>query len=53
MTDITTLPLRSEVPVEQTWDLESIYATPGRLGSGVQRADRAAAGAGELPRPPD
>ncbi len=28
MTDITTLPLRNEVPVEQTWDLESVYATP-------------------------
>jgi oligoendopeptidase F len=28
VTDITTLPLRSEVPVEQTWDLASVYATP-------------------------
>lgn len=28
MTDITTLPRRSEVPVEETWDLESVYATP-------------------------
>lgn len=28
MTTITTLPLRSEVPVEQTWDLASVYATP-------------------------
>lgn len=28
MTDITTLPLRSQVPVEQTWDLASVYATP-------------------------
>ena len=27
MTD-TSLPLRSEVPAEQTWDLESIFATP-------------------------
>ena len=33
MTDITTLPLRSEVPVEQTWDLESIYATPADWGA--------------------
>ena len=28
MTHLTTLPLRSEVPVEQTWDLASVYATP-------------------------
>ncbi len=28
MTGITTLPLRSAVPVEQTWDLASVYATP-------------------------
>ncbi len=28
MTTITTLPLRSEIPVEQTWDLASVYATP-------------------------
>lgn len=28
MTDITYLPLRNEVPVEQTWDLASVYATP-------------------------
>lgn len=28
MTDIATLPLRSDVPIEQTWDLQSIYATP-------------------------
>ena len=28
MTHITTLPPRSEVPVEETWDLESVYATP-------------------------
>jgi len=28
MTNITTLPLRSEIPVEQTWDLASVYATP-------------------------
>jgi oligoendopeptidase F len=28
MTNITTLPLRSEVPVEQTWDLASVYNTP-------------------------
>ncbi len=28
MTDVKTLPLRSEVPVEQTWDLASVYATP-------------------------
>ena len=28
MNDITTLALRSEVPVEQTWDLASVYATP-------------------------
>ena len=28
MTDIQSLPLRSQVPIEQTWDLESVYATP-------------------------
>ncbi len=28
MTKTTTLPPRSEVPVEETWDLESVYATP-------------------------
>ena len=28
MAGITTLPLRSAVPVEQTWDLASVYATP-------------------------
>ena len=28
MPEMTSLPLRSEVPVEQTWDLESIFATP-------------------------
>jgi oligoendopeptidase F len=28
MNDITTLPLRSEVPVAQTWDLASVYLTP-------------------------
>jgi oligoendopeptidase F len=28
MTDIKTLPVRSEAPVEQTWDLESVYPTP-------------------------
>lgn len=28
MTNITALPLRSEVPVEQSWDLASVYATP-------------------------
>lgn len=28
MTQTTTLPLRSQVPIEQTWDLESIFATP-------------------------
>ncbi len=28
MTDTTRLPARSEVPVEQTWALESIFATP-------------------------
>ncbi len=28
MTNITTLPLRNEVPVEQTWNLASVYATP-------------------------
>ncbi len=28
MSEITTLPPRSDVPVEQTWDLESIFATP-------------------------
>jgi oligoendopeptidase F len=28
MTDIKTLPLRSAVPIEQTWDLASVYATP-------------------------
>ncbi|HSF82656.1 MAG TPA: oligoendopeptidase F [Anaerolineales bacterium] len=28
MTEITTLPARSEIPLEQTWDLESVYASP-------------------------
>ncbi|MBE2235632.1 MAG: oligoendopeptidase F [Anaerolinea sp.] len=28
MTEITSLPLRSEIPVEQTWDLASVYPTP-------------------------
>ncbi|MEI2691207.1 MAG: oligoendopeptidase F [Anaerolineae bacterium] len=28
MSNVTTLPLRGEVPVEQTWDLASVYATP-------------------------
>jgi oligoendopeptidase F len=28
MTETTTLPPRSEVPLEQTWDLASIFATP-------------------------
>jgi oligoendopeptidase F len=28
MTDATSLPLRSEVPVEQTWDLASVFPTP-------------------------
>ncbi|PWB56310.1 MAG: oligoendopeptidase F [Anaerolineales bacterium] len=28
MTDTTSLPLRSQVPVEQTWDLASVFPTP-------------------------
>ena len=28
MSELTTLPLRSRVPVEQTWNLASIYPTP-------------------------
>ncbi len=28
MTNATTLPSRSEVPLEQTWDLASVFATP-------------------------
>lgn len=28
MTQLTALPLRSEIPVEQTWDLDSVYPTP-------------------------
>ncbi len=28
MTDTTSLPLRSEVPIEQTWDLASVFPTP-------------------------
>ena len=28
MTQTHVLPARSDVPVEQTWDLESIFATP-------------------------
>ena len=32
----TTLPLRNEVPVEQTWDLESIFATPAAWDSACQ-----------------
>ncbi len=28
MTESKTLPLRSQVPIEETWDLESIFQTP-------------------------
>ena len=28
MTESKTLPLRSQVPIEETWDLESIFPTP-------------------------
>lgn len=28
MSELTTLPLRSDVPLEQTWDLESIFPSP-------------------------
>ncbi len=28
MSDLTALPLRSQIPPEQTWDLESIFASP-------------------------
>jgi len=28
MSETTTLPARSEVPIEETWDLESVFATP-------------------------
>ena len=28
MTNITTLPTRSQVPLEQTWDLTSVFPTP-------------------------
>jgi len=28
MTDTTSLPSRSDVPLEQTWELASVFATP-------------------------
>ena len=28
MTESKTLPLRSQVPIDETWDLESIFQTP-------------------------
>ena len=40
MTDTTTLPSRSEVPLEQTWDLASVFANPTGLGGCLQSADR-------------
>ncbi len=37
MTQTTTLPPRSQVPVEQTWDLESIFATPADWETACQQ----------------
>jgi oligoendopeptidase F len=44
VTDITTLPLRSEIPVEQTWDLASVYATSADWEAACAEL------AGQLPR---
>ncbi|UCH58699.1 MAG: hypothetical protein JSV61_10825, partial [Anaerolineales bacterium] len=37
MTELTTLPARSAVPLEQTWDLESIFATPSDWEAACQQ----------------
>jgi oligoendopeptidase F len=37
MTETTTLPPRSQVPVEQTWDLDSIFATPADWEAACQQ----------------
>ena len=39
MTELTTLPQRSAVPLEQTWDLESIFATPADWEAACQELD--------------
>ena len=36
----TTLPPRNEVPVEQTWDLDSIFATPADWEAACQQLHR-------------
>ncbi len=36
MSDLTTLPERSAVPVAQTWDLESIFASPAAWEAACQ-----------------
>jgi len=37
MTNITTLPSRNEVPIEQTWDLASVFSTPADWESACSR----------------
>jgi len=37
MTEMTTLPPRREVPPEQTWDLESVFASPADWEAACQR----------------
>src|SRR3990172_13164037 len=37
MTEIATLPARSEVPSEQTWDLESVFASPADWEAACQQ----------------
>ena len=37
MTEIATLPARSQVPAEQTWDLESVFASPADWEAACQR----------------
>ncbi len=39
MTQTATLPARSEVPLQQTWALESIFATPAEWDAACQRLD--------------
>jgi oligoendopeptidase F len=38
---VATLPKRSEVPAEMTWDAESIFATPGDWQKAVEQANQA------------
>lgn len=39
MTEAQTLPLRSEVPIEETWDLESVFATPADWDAACRALD--------------